>query len=78
VQDGIQVTKDDMQLARCVGEDAEANAAFIVRAVNAHDALVSQLREHHEDAVYEDHFERVAAGDMGCTTCTLLAIAEGV
>lgn len=32
-----------MQVARCCGDNGEANAAFIVRAVNAHDALVSAI-----------------------------------
>lgn len=34
----------DYVVARCGGKDREANAAFIVCAVNAHEALVDALR----------------------------------
>jgi len=39
---------------RCPSEEAEANARFIVRAVNAHDELVAALRLLPLDKPFED------------------------
>lgn len=54
--------KDTFRIATCYchqlgGEDAKANAAFIVRAVNAHDDLVAALRKLIGDFESEIHNE---------------------
>lgn len=45
-----------------MGAEAEANAAFIVRAVNAHDDLIETL---HEVAEFLDNQSDVEDGDYG-------------
>ncbi len=54
----------------------KANAEFIVLAANCHTALVSNLRLEHEDAIGDEHFEKVSLREIGCSVCSLLAKAE--
>ncbi len=43
-RDGYQLVQDDMQVARCCGDNAVANAALIARAVNTHQTLILALK----------------------------------
>lgn len=44
VVEGIEIWKDKTHIADCLDGDTNDNAAFIVRAVNAHEELVEAIQ----------------------------------
>ena len=59
----------------CYTEEEAANAALIVKAVNAHDALVEALRA--VEADYMDRGDCALHTKLGTTIRAALALAEG-